>query len=357
MANWAQSISDDSGTTAGPRRCGRVRRSVHTMTAQLLSAFDNSCNTGDRLSALTNKRIASLAGAASATRGDLIQELWSGYGELVRYTLVGAEWPSVIVKHVTPGAGSGRSHDRKLRSYDVEQTWYRDWSARCNSACRVARCIHVERHKGEWLFLLEDLDEAGFDRRLSSPRGHVLDSCLRWLAAFHATFMGERARGLWKVGTYWHLKTRPDEHRSMARGPLRDAAAAIDERLSKARFLTIVHGDAKPANFCFSRDGRKVAAVDFQYVGGGCGMKDVAYLLAGESQSTVKRGLDVYFKVIRKSLDSTRHNADAIETEWRELYPWAWADLQRFLTGWAPGWRFRPHELAYTTQVIGLATH
>ncbi len=297
----------------------------------------------------TGRIIARATGASRVARGERIQSVWSGHGELVRHDLSGAEQPSVVVKHIRPGKGSGRSHDRKLRSYEVEQNWYQQWAGRCGEACRVARCLHVERRSGEWVFVFEDLDGAGFGERHELPGGRRLHSCLRWLAAFHATFMNQRPRGLWKVGTYWHLRTRPDEHRAMARGPLRDAAAAIDARLNAARFKTLVHGDAKPANFCFSRDGLSVAAVDFQYVGGGCGAKDVAYLLTGEDRATVRRGLDVYFEALKDALGS---DGDAVVAEWRALYPWAWADFHRFLAGWEPRWRFSQHELSMTRKVL-----
>ena len=52
----------------------------------------------------------------------------------------------------------------------------------------------------------------------------------------------------------------------------------IDNKLNDCKFKTFVHGDAKLVNFCFAKDGH-VAGVDFQYVGGGCGMKDVAYFI------------------------------------------------------------------------------
>lgn len=306
------------------------------------------------MSEALTQRVASLIGATSATRAGRIQSLWSGYGEVVRYELVGAEMSSVVVKHVKPGEGRGRSHDRKLRSYEVEQAWYEQWAHRCGDSCRVARCYHAERSKGEWLFILEDLDAAGFRLRRNRLSRLQLDVSLRWLASFHATFLGQRPRGLWKTGTYWHLKTRPDEHRAMARGPLRDAADAIDARLRNARFLSVVHGDAKPSNFCFAADGRSVAAVDFQYVGGGCGMKDVAYFLAGEQRDTVRRGLEVYFGALREQLHGRRGDVDmdSLESEWRVLYQWAWADFHRFMAGWEPRWRVADHEMAATKKVL-----
>jgi aminoglycoside phosphotransferase (APT) family kinase protein len=302
-------------------------------------------------SAQAAPRIAQLAGASSARRTERIQQLWDGYGEAARYELTGGPVDSVVVKEVRPGAGRGRSHDRKLRSYQVEQAWYGRWASRCGPACRVPRALGCERADGRWLFVLEDLDAAGFPLHTPFLSDQRLAACLRWLAAFHATFLGERPSGLWKIGTYWHLKTRPDELSAMARGPLRDAAGAIDARLNGARFLTLVHGDAKPSNFCFSRDGRSVAAVDFQYVGGGCGMKDVAYLLAGEDRSATKRALDLYFGALRRCLAGGVDGA-ALEAEWRTLFAWAWADFERFLAGWDPHGRVHPHGRELTRSAL-----
>ena len=294
--------------------------------------------------------VARITGASEAARGARIAEVWSGYGLVLRYRLRGAQQASVVVKHIAPGRGRGRSHDRKLRSYEVEQAFYTRWADRCDGGCRVARCLGAERIGGERLFVFEDLTAAGFPVRQDRPTRRQLETCIRWLAHFHARFLGERPRGLWKVGTYWHLATRPDELRAMVPGPLRKAAPAIDAHLSGARFTTLVHGDAKPENFLFSPDGQRAAAVDFQYVGGGVGVKDLAYLLTGEDQGTVKRCVDHYFRQLRGAVPDG--DAEALEAEWRALYPWAWADFERFLAGWAPGWRLQRHERAMTEGVV-----
>ena len=55
-------------------------------------------------------------------------------------------------------------------------------------------------------------------------------------------------------------------------------ADKIDSRLNRALYQTVIHGDAKVENFCFATGGRDVAALDFQWSGGGVGVKDVYYL-------------------------------------------------------------------------------
>lgn len=220
------------------------------------------------------------------------------------------------------------SHARKCRSYDVEVEFYRSFAPRCTDS-RVAKLVGHRASKGEWLVVLEDLDDAGFSERRRDPIGSELDACLRWLARFHACFLGARPEGLWKTGTYWHLDTRREELAAMRDDALRARAPELDRKLREARFQTLVHGDAKPDNFCFSKS--EVAAVDFQYVGGGCGMKDVAYLLHGASRRIEEQTLTTYFRCLREAVDT---DTDALETEWRALYPVAREDFERFLDGW-----------------------
>jgi hypothetical protein len=275
----------------------------------------------------TLARIAGLTGSRSAHAGERIQSLWSGYGEIRRVHLEGGPVETVVVKQVRPPP---RAHPRKLRSYEVEQSWYQDWAARCPA--RIARCLGVHRAEHEALFVLEDLDAAGFPRRGLRSQRDQAELCLSWLARFHAAFLGCEPRGLWPVGTYWHLATRPEELARMTDRSLRRLAPKLDAQLSGARFQTLVHGDAKPANFCFSADGLRVAAVDFQYVGGGCGMKDVAYLLGGP-EPRQEPNLDFYFQALRAELPASV-DAEALEAEWRGLYEVAWMDFQRFLDGW-----------------------
>ena len=291
-----------------------------------------------------------VTGASVITSRNTIQRLWSGYGELVKLGLAGSgPGSSVVVKYIVlpsvsvhpRGWNTDRSHARKIRSYDVEMHWYRDWSARCGDACRVARCYAATRVGDERMIVMEDLDAAGFRVRHSELDLAGVKLCLRWLANFHATFMGENPGALWQKGSYWHLETRPDEWAAMAEGPLKNAAAAIDAKLNNCRFQTLVHGDAKVANFCFSTDTRAVAAVDFQYVGGGCGMKDVVYLLGSclseeQCEQWQNELLAYYFSGLKKALADSGLELEELEHEWRSLFAVAWTDFYRFLAGWMP---------------------
>lgn len=307
-------------------------------------------------------------GATRVAATKTVQSLWSGYGRIVRCTLEGSSHASVIIKHVRwpdddqhpRGWSSDRSHARKQRSYQVEMAWYARHAARCTAECRVPRCLALETHEGEIFMVLEDLSAAGFAARRHHVGEPELDACLSWLASFHATFMGEAPVELWPTGSYWHLDTRPDELAALDDRALRQAAAAIDRKLSRSPFQTFVHGDAKLANFCFSSDGQRVAAVDFQYVGGGCGMKDLAYFISScldeeRSEQLESRLLDRYFARLREALQRHGKPIDfpALESDWRALYPVAWTDFYRFLKGWSPGhWKLHRYSERLAREVL-----
>ena len=296
--------------------------------------------------------VVAATGASSLGRRERIQSLWSGYGSIVRYRLEGAELASVIVKQVrlseramrSRGGGSDFAHQRKVKSYAVETTWYESWSEACGERCRVPRCLGTRRGEDEVLMILEDLDAAGYARRLASVSEDAVLACIDWLAHFHATFMGRVPEGLWESGTYWHLGTRPEELAVLEDGWLKQAAPLIDQALSAGTFQTVLHGDAKLENFCFAADGRRVAAVDFQYVGGGCGMKDLAYFVDSclseeDAEASEECLLDAYFERLAAALRErgAKVSAASVEEEWRPLYAVAWADFHRFLKGWSPG--------------------
>ncbi len=306
--------------------------------------------------------------ATSLNVEEAIQELWSGYGNILRIKLTGAANSSVIAKYVTPpnaqshprGWNTSRSHERKLFSYQVESSFYEQWSSKCGADCRVATFLAHQQLDGTTLLVMEDLDAAGYADRLTSVDWEQIDSCLRWLANFHATFMGCSPDALWKTGTYWHLDTRPDEWSTMDQGDLKDAASTIDSKLNQARFQTFVHGDAKLANFCFSSQSDQVAAVDFQYVGGGCGMKDVAYFIGSclnedECEKHETALLDCYFNHLEKALMIKKPdiNPSDLIDEWQSLYHLAWTDFHRFLKGWCPDhWKINSYSERIAIKVI-----
>ena len=224
------------------------------------------------------------------------------------------------------------------------------------------------------------------------PRGGLspaqLGSALRWLAAFHAAFWGRGGGGgahpgggpapapapppvtpppllAQREGTYWHLATRPAELAAIEGdaewGALAAAAPGMAADLAAGAagpHGTLVHGDAKAANFCFSADGARAAAFDFQYVGTGLGARDVAYLLCsagGARQIGCAPGgeapwLDLYWAALAPRLAARGVAVDdgsggggggggtAPEPYTRSLlqahYDLAAADFFRFMAGW-----------------------
>lgn len=287
---------------------------------------------------------------------ELLQNLWSEYGEIARYDSPKLG-KSVIVKHVAPpskvhhprGWHSEVGHQRKVRSYQIEAEFYQFFAGRCDETCYVPQFIGLIKstnHPETQTLIMEDLKSSGFDLVYARATETQIKTVLSWLAHFHARFINIDTSTLWPVGCYWYLATRQAEFGVMPQGELKDNAQRIDEALNNARFQTLLHGDAKLANFCFSAS-ETVAAVDFQYVGRGIGIKDVMYFLGSCLTGPVlfekhDSYIDYYFAQFRAAILSSdtqgvqKRWVEELEQEWRGLIPLVWADFHRFLLGWSP---------------------
>jgi len=295
-------------------------------------------------------RVKTVLNAPLAYKIQTVQSLWSGYGEIARYSL-GDGRPSCIVKQINfdviashpRGWNTQVSHQRKLSSYYNEQAFYSTLAPDTHSKCRVPHVYDTGISEGSMWIVMQDLDAAGFDVRHESADISLAETCINWLANFHACYLERDISAAWPVGTYWHLNTRQDEFQLMAESSLKVAAHQIDKILNETRYQTLLHGDAKIANFCFSSSGDSVAAVDFQYTGKGCGVKDLVYFLGSclsdeELTQHAPALIDIYFASFAEAIKNTSVavNVEAIEKQWRLLIPFAWADFERFLRGWAP---------------------
>lgn len=287
--------------------------------------------------------------ANSILESRLIQSLWSGYGELLKVKLDSKNISNAVIKYIVLPLkfNNSISHQRKVKSYQVEMNWYTHWVNLTNDLCRVPKCLGIKREENNFVIILEDLDKSGYPLRRNKLNLSESKVCLKWLANFHATFLNVKPDYLWEIGTYWHLSTRPEELEVMDDLELKNFSKIIDNKLNECKYKTLVHGDAKLANFCFSEDMTKVSAVDFQYVGGGCGIKDIAYFFDSalsevECKNWEEELLDYYFQELKNTLYSLKKDIDfeELEKEWRDLYPVCWADFYRFLSGWMTGHKY-----------------
>ncbi|MCL9777522.1 phosphotransferase [Vibrio methylphosphonaticus] len=299
-----------------------------------------------------------------------IHQLWGGYGELLRVEAQNAQHSNrFIVKHIQlpdlaplnhpRGWSTLLSHQRKRQSYQVEFYWYAHYAERM-PVDWVPKCIGSSESDSHYFLLLQDLHQIGRDRVVTKPTQTEIFTVLNWLAEFHAFWLGERPQGLWSQGSYWHLATRPDELAVMTDKRYQRAATTLDKRMEVCPYQTLIHGDAKLANFCFDISGERVSAVDFQYVGAGIGVKDVALFLTSvvdfeDKHLSLTPYLSCYFLALEAALTRHKPEVDAAKvcSAWNELFDVAWADFQRFLLGWCPThWKVNDFTMALTNRAL-----
>ncbi|KAJ5670653.1 uncharacterized protein N7477_006016 [Penicillium maclennaniae] len=247
----------------------------------------------------------------------------------------GSTYP-LILKLISPPRKSSGDHDeghlRKMLSYEVEQYFYSNVVPLLGDEIGVAKCLSSTRNMdgqpgedelaGLMATIMVDLRPnfpiAGEKRSvLSSTQVH---SALNWLASFHRRSWGllpdsldkyvlppleeykrrqglsrDVVKGLWLNGGYTYLATRRKEYASLVQDtysewselmctPSEGSSLSITEMA--ALFLSpygrpiesYIHGDVKSENLFTTTSGDKVAFFDFQYVGLGLGVCDLAKL-------------------------------------------------------------------------------
>ena len=191
-------------------------------------------------------------------------------------------------------------------------------------------------------------------------------AAVRWLAKMHGLCWGksyEKEFSLAREGCYWYLETRLEEWSSMSHEwqALKKLAPALSERLRDDSGLgwTLIHGDFKSTNLMFTCalqgedfdpfHEEECIGIDFQYVGGGYGARDLAMLMVCAvdlKTDNLACGIDMETEVLQLYYDELLSvlrevGAVVVETQatytmshLRGQYELALMDLVRFMAGW-----------------------
>lgn len=235
---------------------------------------------------------------------------------------------SFIVKLISPppAKASDEGHIRKILSYQVEQYFYTHLAPRMPENIPVAKCfasINEQHVDGTAMtaMVLTDLRQAfpvaGEKRSVLSEK--QVSAALNWLASFHGfwwdfaqnrvslvkppleeTKSRNESRTIWLNGGYTYLATRRKEFADLKADtdsewclPLTEpwensiclaevvaAVLAPNEHLSGPtdQYQTVIHGDVKSENLFTTKSGDQAVFYDFQYIGLGLGVCDLAKL-------------------------------------------------------------------------------
>lgn len=276
--------------------------------------------------------------------GDILTSLWSDCGYILKCQL---DEQACVIKaikvpdHINHSKikQSAFALNRKRSSYHVEYTFYQQFSHKLPKQAQSIDCIKAINKEDEYALVFNDFSEQGYTQATANN----IKAILKWLAYFHAFHLNAQFDGLWAQGSYWHLATRPDELNNLPeKSDIKQAATALNNALKKCSYQTLIHGDAKLANFAANSQGH-IRGYDFQYVGAGVGVVDVMYFMTSclddfELHKYAQTYLDYYFSQLKYALGGYQPhvNADDVITQWVNLWPVAWADFYRFLLGWSP---------------------
>jgi hypothetical protein len=309
---------------------------------------------------------------------------------------------SYILKLITPPPtkANDEGRTRKILSYQVEQYFYSHLAPQLPPSIPVAECLgSINEHHADGTsttaMLLSDLKQkfpvAGERRNVLSTI--QVNAALDWLAGFHGFWwpriedlrpsslvlppldevrrdgQNESGKTVWLNGGYTYLATRRNEYANLSADddsewsavltrPMGSNNKSIAEMVAAflaptisgtgpiERYKTLIHGDVKSENLFTSRSGEEVAFYDFQYVGLGLGVCDLAKLFT----CSVPLSILVVDNDIPHDLPMQKGEKALLERYWRRLqetggqvYDWetfvlhweiALVDWLRFQASW-----------------------
>jgi hypothetical protein len=246
--------------------------------------------------------LASILGAAPGSLRDLDYEP-VGTGQMCdsfRLRLVwheGADGPGSVIAKCPSRDEASRQVAGLLRLYAVELGWYRDLSGDVEIRCPAVYHARIADNGIDFVLLLEDCAPAAQGDQLRGGDLQQIEAAVLESAALHAPFWG-RAEALdwpWlRFGEQTAATFRAGlpalyqgfRERYAARLPAEILAMGEEFVARFARYSayqpaapTLVHGDYRVDNLLFYPGDPRPVVVDWQTVGIGSGLADVAYLL------------------------------------------------------------------------------
>lgn len=301
----------------------------------------------------------------------------------------------LILKFISPPTAKegDEGHLRKVLSYEVEQHFYGQITPSLPDNVKIAKCLaSTEKTQdgmdGVVAMLLEDLrvtfDVAG-GKRANLQTSQVY-AALDWLANFHQTTKsmcpkegrdrfvlppleeakrrdsGNGGDKVWLNGGYTYLATRRKEFADLEHATGSEWSVAFCEvqpslgcniAEAVARVLaprgraaeSYIHGDVKSENLFTTKQGDQVAFFDFQYVGLGLGVCDLAKLFTcsvpismlgddgDEAIPASAEELDL-LRRYRETMAASEKSFGYAEEEFRRHWECALVDWCRFQASW-----------------------
>ena len=278
---------------------------------------------------------------------------------------------SYILKLITPPPtkADNEGHTRKILSYQVEQYFYSHLAMQLPPSIPVPTCLasinqHHSNGTSTTAMIMSDVRQkyplAGEKRNVLSST--QVNAALDWLSGFHG-FWWPRVNDMdrktlvlppleevkhdgqnrsettvWLNGGYTYLATRRTEYATLANDyeaewnePLTDwidgeevsisevAAAFLAPKVSGLSasdgYQTLIHGDVKSENLFTSESGEEVVFYDFQYVGIGLGVCDLAKLFT----CSVPMSMLTSDQHIPRELKMQAKEKELLERYWKRL--------------------------------------